>query len=77
MSDYERDHSEILRRSGAECTVLLKSDGVFPLDGPCEQLSGVSSLVSILGDAVGANCTFREPSDADQVRTAHTLGMGP
>ncbi|XP_055264785.1 uncharacterized protein LOC129545005 [Moschus berezovskii] len=37
------------------------------LDGPCEQLSGVGSLVRILGDAVGANCTFREPSDADQL----------
>ena len=47
------------------------------LDGPCEQLSGVGSLVRILGDAVDANCTFREPPDADQVRTAHTLGMGP
>ena len=32
MNDYERNHSEILRQSGAECTVLLKSDGSFPLD---------------------------------------------
>nr|XP_020736250.1 apolipophorins-like [Odocoileus virginianus texanus] len=37
------------------------------LDGPCEQLPGVGSLVRILGDAVGANCTFQEPSDADQL----------
>ncbi|KAG5195055.1 hypothetical protein JEQ12_012344 [Ovis aries] len=37
------------------------------LDGPCEQLSGVGSLVRILGDAVDANCTFREPPDADQL----------
>ncbi len=36
MTDYEREHSEILRRFGAECTVLLKSDGSFPLDGPCD-----------------------------------------
>ncbi len=35
MNDYEREHSEILRRFGAECAVLLKSDGSFPLDGPC------------------------------------------
>ncbi len=36
MSEYERIHSKILRRSGAECTVLLRSDGAFPLDAPCE-----------------------------------------
>ncbi len=35
MNEYERMHNEILRHSGAECTVLLKSDGTFPLDGPC------------------------------------------
>ena len=36
MNNYEREHSEILRRFGAECTVLLKSDGTFPLNGPCD-----------------------------------------
>ena len=36
MNDYEREHGEILRRFGAECTVLLKSDDAFPLDGPCD-----------------------------------------
>ncbi|MBR0041124.1 MAG: glycoside hydrolase family 3 C-terminal domain-containing protein [Oscillospiraceae bacterium] len=36
MNDYEREHNEILRRLGAECAVLLKSDGSFPLSGPCE-----------------------------------------
>ena len=35
MNDYEREHSEILRRFGAECTVLLRSDGAFPLEAPC------------------------------------------
>ena len=34
MNDYEKEHSEILRRFGAECAVLLKSDGTFPLDAP-------------------------------------------
>ncbi|KAB1263652.1 uncharacterized protein Cadr_000024167 [Camelus dromedarius] len=38
------------------------------LDGPCGQLPGVSSLVKILGDALGANCTFQEPSDAEQLQ---------
>ena len=36
MINYEKEHSEILRLFGAECTVLLKSDGSFPLDGPCD-----------------------------------------
>ena len=35
MNQYEMEHNAILRRSGAECTVLLKSDGSFPLDKPC------------------------------------------
>ena len=36
MNDYEREHNEIMRRFGAECAVLLKSDGSFPLSGPCD-----------------------------------------
>lgn len=31
MQDYERKHSTIVRNNGAECTVLLKKDGKFPL----------------------------------------------
>ncbi len=34
MNAYEKEHNEILRRFGAECAVLLKSDGTFPLDAP-------------------------------------------
>ena len=41
MNDYEAEHSGILRRSGAECAVLLKSDGTFPLEAPfSDELSG-------------------------------------
>ena len=35
MNDYEREHSAIVRRAGAECAVLLKSKGDFPLAAPC------------------------------------------
>ncbi len=35
MNGYEREHNELLRRLGAECTVLLKSNGAFPLEAPC------------------------------------------
>ena len=36
MIDYEKEHCEAMRRFGAECTVLLKTDGSFPLGAPCE-----------------------------------------
>ncbi len=36
MYDYERKHNEILRSLGGECTVLLRANGAFPLDGPCK-----------------------------------------
>ncbi len=35
LNDYEKKHTDMLRGLGAECTVLLKSDGTFPLDAPC------------------------------------------
>ena len=35
MNDYERDHSAVVRRAGAECAVLLRSKGDFPLAAPC------------------------------------------
>ena len=35
MNDYEREHNELMRSLGAECAVLLRSNGAFPLDGPC------------------------------------------
>ena len=34
LYDYEKKHLETLRQSLAECTVLLKSNGDFPLDAP-------------------------------------------
>ena len=33
LLDYERTHLATLREHLAECTVLLKKDGRFPLDG--------------------------------------------
>ena len=35
MNDYEREHSAVVRRAGAECAVLLRSRGDFPLAAPC------------------------------------------
>uniref|UniRef100_A0A8D0NM76 Vitellogenin domain-containing protein n=1 Tax=Sus scrofa TaxID=9823 RepID=A0A8D0NM76_PIG len=38
------------------------------VDGPCGQLPGVGSLVRMLGEALGTNCTCQEPSDSGQVQ---------
>ena len=34
MADYELRHIEALRKDLADCTVLLKKDGSFPLAPP-------------------------------------------
>ncbi|MBO4418667.1 MAG: glycoside hydrolase family 3 C-terminal domain-containing protein [Oscillospiraceae bacterium] len=36
MNQYEQEHNALLRGFGAECAVLLKSDGAFPLQEPCK-----------------------------------------
>ena len=36
MFDYEKNHLQTLREALAECTVLLRSNGDFPLSGPCK-----------------------------------------
>lgn len=36
MNDYEKKHLDYLRGHLAECTVLLKSNGDFPLTDPCQ-----------------------------------------
>jgi beta-glucosidase len=36
MNAYEREHGDLVRRLAPECTVLLRSSGVFPLECPCD-----------------------------------------
>ncbi len=36
LQDYERHHLAMLRPCLAECAVLLKKNGAFPLDWPCD-----------------------------------------
>ncbi|KAM9583975.1 LOW QUALITY PROTEIN: uncharacterized protein ACIGJ3_002537 [Trichechus inunguis] len=38
------------------------------LAGPCEHLPGLSTLVRILGAALGQNCTCQDPSDIGQLQ---------
>lgn len=35
LMPYEQEHLDMIRPHLAECTVLLKKDGTFPLSGPC------------------------------------------
>ena len=35
LQEYEKQHAALVRETAAECTVLLKKDGRFPLDKPC------------------------------------------
>ena len=41
LFDYEKNHPEILRASPAECTVLRKNSGDFPLDAPGKIAAGM------------------------------------
>ena len=36
MNEYEKEHASFVRSHGADCTVLLRSDGSFPLNKPCQ-----------------------------------------
>ena len=36
MTDMEKKHLALLRSHLAECTVLLKTNGDFPLEAPCK-----------------------------------------
>lgn len=48
MEKYEIEHIEMLRKDLAGCTVLLRKNGAFPLEGPCRieaAGSGVSFTV--------------------------------
>ena len=32
IQKFEKDHIDVVRKNAAECTVLLKKDGAFPLN---------------------------------------------
>lgn len=50
LNDYEIEHNKFLRENGAECTLFLKRNDDFPLDGPCDvALYGCGARKTIKG----------------------------
>ena len=61
MQQYETEHLGKLRKSLAECTVLLKSNGKFPLSSPCP--------VSLYGS--GARHTIKGGTGSGEVNSRY------
>ena len=78
MNDYEREHNEMMRRFGAECAVLLKSDGTFPLKGSCRlALYGSGARHTVKGGTGSGevnsrtSVTVEEGLEAAEIGRAH------
>ena len=54
MNKYEKDNVERLRPYLAECTVLLKKNGAFPLDGPCSIFAAGSGVRDTVKGGTGS-----------------------
>ena len=67
MNDYEREHNALMRRYGAECSVLLRSDGAFPLSSPCElALYGCGARRTVKGGTGSGEVNSRSFVTAEQ-----------
>lgn len=65
MQQYESDHLKLLREGLAECTVLLKYDGSFPLTSPCP--------VSLYGS--GARHTVKGGTGSGEVNSRYFVSV--
>lgn len=54
MNKYEKDNIERLRPYLAECTVLLKKNGAFPLDGSCSIFAAGSGVRDTVKGGTGS-----------------------
>ena len=61
LHDYERSHSEFVRQNAAECTVLLKKDGSFPLQN--------AGKISLYGS--GARRTIKGGTGSGEVNSRY------
>ena len=61
MNQYEQKHLDLMRRYGGECAVLLKTDGAFPLEKPCD--------LALYGG--GARRTVKGGTGSGEVNSCH------
>ena len=54
MNGYEKENIERLRPYLAECTVLLKKNGAFPLEGPCSIAAAGSGVRDTVKGGTGS-----------------------
>ena len=65
MNEYEREHSAFVRAHGAECTVLLRSEGTFPLEDPCR--------IALYGS--GARQTIKGGTGSGEVNSRYSVSI--
>ncbi len=66
MLSHEEKHMEALRKHAAECVVLLKKDGRFPLEKPCKiALFGSGARNTIKGGTESGNVYSRTYATAE------------
>lgn len=65
LNDYEIKHNDFLRTNGAECTVLLKKDGSFPISSP--------SKIAIYGN--GARKTVKGGTGSGEVNSRFFINI--
>lgn len=65
LNDYEEKHSRYIRENGAECTVLLKCDGSFPLERAGE--------IALYGN--GARRTVKGGSGSGEVNSRYFVNI--
>ena len=69
LQPHESRHRALLRKNAAECTVLLKKDGAFPLNGPCSiALYGNGARHTVFG-GTGSGDSHARSAKRDRLRT--------
>lgn len=79
MQAYEREHLDTLRGSLADCAVLLKADGAFPLEKPCKLAAYGSGVRRTVKGGTGSgevNSRFSIPVEQGLTDAGFTLTTG-
>ncbi|MBQ6146491.1 MAG: glycoside hydrolase family 3 C-terminal domain-containing protein [Clostridia bacterium] len=80
MEAYEREHLDMLRGHLADCAVLLKTDGAFPLEKPCPLAAYGSGVRRTVKGGIGSgevNSRFFVTVEQGLTEAGFTLTTGP